>query len=844
MSHKYTAVLMFAALAFGLLLLFGLGDSVSATTVKLNYSSNYDCGGADDSEVGAADNSCTAGTGENLSVTADVETVFDIPTGHTNYANTRTILASPAFNIALDPSIPNGAYVGYLTTTATIALLNGPCVAPVPVTIPFFDANTDTTNTVDWTGDGSNLTVDSDGNGLAEGIDKYPSFLNVMFNGRRPLARYYGYTITTGGSPPTQLNFVIFAPGVLQGTTSAPGMPRPDQELNSSLGYLNYVALNNPVLGSQTAPSSISDICSPLNTTTRLFGKTAGEGRTIAPVGPGELSSNCRGAAVGVDNDADTVADDGCIVVNDACGNGVDNDADTKIDEYCVGTAGLYAARTRSTNPTSATSGIYSTGTHMAGAYLQGYRDADADGIANEQDSCPTIVDGRESGAACVDPESGGNCSNAVDDDADAAVNDGCPASGPAESGANCNNATDDDADTLVNDGCPTVATDDDTDGAANDGCARIGTAENYPSPNQCSDAVDNDGDTLANDGCPPIQVDTDADGLGDACDATPAVANTDPDGDLFLNRQDLCPNVANPTQADTDSNRCSDAANSDTPDDTAVNDGCPQVGAAAESGAQCGTNTVDNDGDTVVNDGCPLLGFISESCVSGDFGPCSDSIGDLCDPNPTAVDGDFDKDMPRAAVCIGAADADNDGWCDATETLLGSSTASATSVPEYAGLNYPMVTGAPQGCSNLEWYASAADPIGDGAAVDDDADTLINAADAGCNALVGDADQDGVVDASDNCSAVYNPDQTNSDTAAIGGGDALGDACDPNDDGDGLIDTAEWARGSDAKNPFSPFMLDIDGNGSVQGADASALKAWIGTSISAVPAPSQVCLP
>ena len=138
----------------------------------------------------------------------------------------------------------------------------------------------------------------------------------------------------------------------------------------------------------------------------------------------------------------------------------------------------------------------------------------------------------------------------------------------------------------------------------------------------------------------------------------------------------------------------------------------------------------------------------------------------------------------------------------------------------------------------------AAGDPIGDGAAVDDDGDTLVNAADPGCAVLAADTDQDGVPDATDNCLSVYNPDQTNSDTVATGGGDALGDACDPNDDGDGLIDTAEWARGSDAKNPFSPFMLDIDGNTSVQGADASALKAWIGTSIATVPAPSQVCLP
>jgi hypothetical protein len=43
------------------------------------------------------------------------------------------------------------------------------------------------------------------------------------------------------------------------------------------------------------------------------------------------------------------------------------------------------------------------------------------------------------------------------------------------------------------------------------------------------------------------------------------------------------------------------------------INDGCPQVGAAAESGAQC-NNGSDDDGDGSVNDGCPQVGATAES--------------------------------------------------------------------------------------------------------------------------------------------------------------------------------------------------------------------------------------
>jgi hypothetical protein len=632
-------------------------------------------------------------------------------------------------------------------------------------------------------------------------------------------------------------------------------------------------------------------------------------------------------------------------VVTDKCGDGIDNDFDTKTDEYCVGATGLYAARTRSTNPSLATSGLYGSGTQLAGAYLQGGRDADSDGLENALDSCPTIADGRESGAACA-----------------------------------AGNLADDDGDTKVNDGCPRV----------------VGTAELFPTPDQCSDAVDQDLDGFINDGCPVVQKDSEAgggDGLGDACDPDDVGSVIDQDGDTFTNRQDNCPLVANANQLDLDSDRCGDALNSDGADESParVNDGCPAVGAAETA---C-TDALDNDGDTKVNDGCPLKGGISEFCVvsNGDFGPCSDSIGDACDANPTAVDGDYDKDFPRVAVCMGAADADSDGWCDDTETFLGSNPALASSVPENDAIDYIMDP-APQSCSNYLWYASGTDPIGDGAAVDDDGDTLPNHEDPACGVVfqdgrcpTWDADCDGVANVDpcasmeagaangterhvkrtltfptpplagdvclvykswekfgnnwwtglnipanpvisnangclavgnptvtagrlrdypgdlapelgnwgikivwgtkcvvkgdsveikfnatgllpegqpntygessyevwtdpgiplqlDNCPSVANPDQLNSDTKAIGGGDALGDACDPNDDNDGLIDTAEAPWGSDTTHPFSPFRLDLDGNGSVQGADASAFKAWIGTAVGSLPDPSPVWAP
>jgi YD repeat-containing protein len=71
------------------------------------------------------------------------------------------------------------------------------------------------------------------------------------------------------------------------------------------------------------------------------------------------------------------------------------------------------------------------------------------------------------------------------------------------------------------------------------------------------------------------------------------------------------------------------------------------------------------------------------------------------------------------------------------------------------------------------------------------------------------DSDGDGLDDALDNCPSVYNPGQLNTDQLMNAAGssrpaDALGDACDTDDDNDTFLDTREHFMGTDALNGCS----------------------------------------
>ena len=276
--------------------------------------------------------------------------------------------------------------------------------------------------------------------------------------------------------------------------------------------------------------------------------------------------------------------------------------------------------------------------------------------------------------------------------------------------------------------------------------------ADNNGTPD-CMEA-DADGDGIVNgiDVCVGANTSDDADGDGvpDDCDAFPADPNEaiDSDGDGVGDESDACPGFPDSNDFDADG----------TPD------GCDA--------------DIDNDGIPNANDNCPAYNSVDADQTDTDH----DGAGDLCDDD---LDGDgfdnindncpgvrnehqvnSDKDQP--ADIHGNIGDDQGDACDTDDDADG--------VPD----DQDACPGFP------DWQ-------------DDDGDDVPD----GCDSFVKvDTDGDGVVDSEDNCPDHPNTDQKNSDVNAALPyiSDELGDACDEDDDGDGVLDYDLTG------NPHSPF--------------------------------------
>jgi hypothetical protein len=405
--------------------------------------------------------------------------------------------------------------------------------------------------------------------------------------------------------------------------------------------------------------------------------------------------------------------------------------------------------------------------------------DFDGDGVGDVCDSCPQdALNDQDGDNVCVTlDEATDNCPTVANEGQADADGDGI--------GDACDTDADNDGVADAEDNCRLVANpgQDDTDGDCSEG------------DNHCGDVCDNDadGDGVLNppDNCKlvanPTQADSDqevdddgnlvrTDGMGDACDVCPNDIENDADGDGVCGDVDNCA-VSNPipegasVQRDSDGDGVGDACDDDNDGDGVLDavDNCATVSNGPDTPELDAADVqLDTDGDGIGDacDSCAEVANPLEDCDNDPGTPnkqCdadADGVGDVCD-----------------------TDADNDGIADAED-------------------NCPATSNADQ--------------------ADDDADGAGNVCDLPCaDDPLNDGDGDGVCDSDDNCVGVANApacesldefiDEGSDEGLALmqcdADGDGAGDACDPDADGDSVLDTADNCPL--VSNP----AIDCDGN-------------------------------
>ncbi|MDO8518921.1 MAG: thrombospondin type 3 repeat-containing protein [Deltaproteobacteria bacterium] len=256
---------------------------------------------------------------------------------------------------------------------------------------------------------------------------------------------------------------------------------------------------------------------------------------------------------------------------------------------------------------------------------------------------------------------------------------------------------------------------------------------------------------------------DADGDGMANLTELEDEIQpfNGDFDGDCVMDNLDVFPSDETES-VDTDGDGVGDNADTDADND----------GVLDEAEAGLGTDLLDpdSDDDGVIDgsDNCPITANSDQADVD------ADKKGNVCDE-----------------------DSDNDGLTDADETNIYKTDPFKADTDDDGSNDKTEVT------NNLS------DPLD--ADTDDDGAKDSEDAFARNPAESKDVDGDGAGDNADNCKTVANASQSNVDT------DATGDACDTDDDNDGLADTLEASIGS------SPTDSDSDDDG---------LTDWFGGSL------------
>ena len=426
-------------------------------------------------------------------------TVRDVPVLDSNFSGTVSFV-SPGFAVPAGGDLPIGAIAGSLATQTTLGLINNPCNSSLAVSFTFLNASTNPNDVIFWDQPDS-LAADSNANGVPDGADRYPAFLNPIFSGAEPRARLFGITLVQGIF--VVVNFVVLEPGATVLTPEGP------LSFDPALGHPVFAILQDPT--SPIGPSVISDFCAPFLADNVTLGLTMDNPCTPVPItgancpGPGPIRQNagypflpCENINF-ADEDGDGKVNDGCPTVNNVaesgvqCDNNISDDFEdasindgcpqvgdvsegSRIPGACVG--GDEGGCIQRANPGA-------TGAFTFAVLTESQRDADGDGIENNLDPC-ALIPNPEWNPRAFDP--------ANDPD-----NDGLPnACDPAPNSPGLQTPQT----------CPLGATgnDEDQDCYSN-------RLDNCPNVNQLFDGF-------------PTNFDFDFDAIGDLCDPQPETPN------------------------------------------------------------------------------------------------------------------------------------------------------------------------------------------------------------------------------------------------------------------------------------------------------------------------------
>ena len=360
-------------------------------------------------------------------------------------------------------------------------------------------------------------------------------------------------------------------------------------------------------------------------------------------------------------------------------------------------------------------------------------------------------------------------------------------------------------------------------------------------------DGVPNNVDTCPNLFNPPReygqpQEDLDGDGLGDACDG-------DQDGDGLSDIEELAARL-DPRSQDTDGDLLSDGLEARLIGTSGAlvdsdRDGRPDIDEPApaplDSPVTLDVSLYDTDGDGVIS----LTEALTEGLTPADLD--GDGVIDALERADIDVDGDGAPDQLDGPGPLGDLDGDallngvreSDGtcvdpvYCDPCPSVR-DQLDPVRSTPERPLALDTDADGRGDACdedddndaepddvdncrlvANTDQRDSDLDGLGDACDIDDDNDGLSDALEAelGSSPTLADTDRDGIPDGlglndsgapirADNCLSVINPAQRDNDQ------DGLGDACDPDDDDDAVLDEVDIC-------PFAadPSQLNTDGD-------------------------------